>query len=143
MIARIILRPGTMSAWQPQVGRPPANDGIGTLLDHSKGSLITLRPLPDEDAAVLVHLLLISNQSCMCKELVEAHQRHSLRFLSRRSRAVRAMSDTQSSDRRCGRMRGQPVPAVHLFCAGFGSTDHPIGEAAALGRKLAIARVRR
>ena len=49
MIARIILRPGTMSAWQPQVGRPPANDGIGTLLDRSKGSLITLRPLPDED----------------------------------------------------------------------------------------------
>ena len=50
MIARIILRPGTpMFAWQPQIGSPPANDGIGTLLDRSKGGLITLRPLPDED----------------------------------------------------------------------------------------------
>src|SRR5579862_629143 len=49
MIARIILRPDKSAAWEPQAGRPPANDGIGTLLDRSKGSLITRRPLPDED----------------------------------------------------------------------------------------------
>src|ERR1700730_15803849 len=47
MIARIILWPDISVA--VQVGRPPVNDRIGTLLDRSKGSLITLPPNPYED----------------------------------------------------------------------------------------------
>src|ERR1700730_9083312 len=47
MIARIILWSDISVA--VQVGRPPVNDRIGTLLDRSKGSLITLPPSPDED----------------------------------------------------------------------------------------------
>src|SRR5215472_4986124 len=47
MIARIVLRPDKSAG--PQVGRPPVNDGIGTLLDRSKGRVIPLPPHPDED----------------------------------------------------------------------------------------------
>src|SRR4029453_17066016 len=46
MVARIILWSDISVA--VQVGRPPANDGIRTPLYRSKGSVITLPPLPDE-----------------------------------------------------------------------------------------------